>query len=227
MRLPRLILVLATALALLTASTGCGRTVTGSALRDPDLPGVALTADGFGIIAGRPDAPAQIEVYTEPQCTHCAHLQDTDGPELKSLIALGLLTVTYRPVTFLDTAYGYSAKVANAMFLAAEHGTSAPALQAYVATLWGHQNPGGSAPSDGQLAGWATDSGVSAEAVTTIQSGEHAVDTDEMTITNETRLQEIRDGDAGTPTVYDLTGNTVVDIQETGWLAKLTAGRQT
>lgn len=227
MRLPRLILVLATALALLTASTGCGRTVTGSALRDPDLPGVALTADGFGIIAGRPDAPAQIEVYTEPQCTHCAHLQDTDGPELKSLIALGLLTVTYRPVTFLDTAYGYSAKVANAMFLAAEHGTSAPALQAYVATLWGHQNPGGSAPSDGQLAGWAADSGVSAEAVTTIQSGEHAVDTDEMTLTNETRLQEIRDGDAGTPTVYDLTGNTVVDIQETGWLAKLTAGRQT
>lgn len=183
MRLPRLILVLATALALLTASTGCGRTVTGSALRDPDLPGVTLTADGFGIIAGRPDAPAQIEVYTEPQCTHCAHLQDTDGPEMKSMIALGLLTVTYRPVTFLDTEYGYSAKVANAMFLAAAHGTSAPALQAYVATLWGHQNPGGSAPSDGQLAGWAADSGVSAEAVTTIQFGEHAVDTDEMTMT--------------------------------------------
>ena len=227
MRLPRLILVLATTLALLTASTGCGRTVTGSALRDPDLPGVTLTADGFGIIAGRPDAPAQIEVYTEPQCTHCAHLQDTDGPEMKSMIALGLLTVTYRPVTFLDTEYGYSAKVANAMFLAAAHGTSAPALQAYVATLWGHQNPGGSAPSDGQLAGWAADSGVSAEAVATIQFGEHAVDTDEMTMTNETRLQEIRDGDAGTPTVYDLTGNTVVDIQETGWLAKLTAGRQT
>lgn len=227
MRLPRLILASATALVLLAGSAGCGRTITGSALRDPDLPGVALTADGFGIIAGRPDAPAQIEVYTEPQCTHCAHLQDTDGPELKSLIALGLLTVTYRPVTFLDTEYGYSAKVANAMFLAAAHGTSAPALQAYVATLWGHQNPGGSAPSDGQLAGWAADAGVSAEAVATIQFGEHAVDTDEMTITNETRLQEIRDGDAGTPTVYDLTGNTVVDIQEDGWLAKLTAGRQT
>ncbi|MDX1879029.1 thioredoxin domain-containing protein [Mycolicibacterium sp. 141076] len=227
MRLPRLILASATALVLLAGSAGCGRTITGSALRDPDLPGVTLTADGFGIIAGRPDAPAQIEVYTEPQCTHCAHLQDTDGPEMKSLITLGLLTVTYRPVTFLDTAYGYSAKVAGAMFLAAAHGTSAPALQAYVATLWGHQNPGGSAPSDGQLAGWAADAGVSAEAVATIQSGEHAVDTDEMTMTNETRLQEIRDGDAGTPTVYDLTGNTVVDIQETGWLAKLTAGRQT
>lgn len=227
MRLPRLILASATALALLAGSTACGRTVAGSALRDPDLPGVTLTADGFGIIAGRPDAPAQIEVYTEPQCTHCAHLQDTDGRELKSLIALGLLTVTYRPVTFLDTEYGYSAKVANAMFLAAAHGTSAPALQAYVATLWGHQNPGGSAPSDGQLAGWAADAGVSAEAVATIRSGEHAVDTDEMTMTNETRLQEIRDGDAGTPTVYDLTGNTVVDIQETEWLAKLTAGRQT
>ncbi|GAA2406779.1 DsbA family protein [Mycolicibacterium llatzerense] len=223
MRLPRLILVLATVLAL----TGCGRTITGSALQDPDVPGVSLTADGFGIIAGRPDAPAQIEVYTEPQCTHCAHLQDTDGPEMKGLIALGLLTVTYRPVTFLDTGYGYSAKVANAMFLAAAHGTSAPALQAYVASLWGHQSPGGSAPSDGQLAGWAADSGVSAEAVATIQSGEHAVDTDEMTLTNETRLQAIRDGDAGTPTVYDLSADAVVDIQEAGWLAKLTGGQRT
>ncbi len=223
MRLPRLILVFATLLAL----TGCGRTVTGSALRDPDVPGASLTADGFGIIAGRPDAPAQIEVYTEPQCTHCAHLQNTDGPQLKSLIALGLLTVTYRPVTFLDTDYGYSAKVADAMFLAAAHGTSAPALQAYVATLWGHQSPGGSAPSDGQLAGWAAESGVSAEAVATIQTGEHAVDTDEMTLTNETRLQDIREGDVGTPTVYDLTGKTVVDTGEADWLAKLTAGRQT
>ena len=223
MRLPRLILVLATVLAL----TGCGRTVTGSALQDPDVPGVSLTADGFGIIAGRPDAPAQIEVYTEPQCTHCAHLQDTDGPEMKGLIALGLLTVTYRPVTFLDTGYGYSAKVAGAMFLAAGHGTSAPALQAYVATLWGHQSPGGSAPSDGQLAGWAADSGVSAEAVASIQSGGHAVDTDEMTLTNETRLQAIRDGDAGTPTVYDLSADAVVDIQEAGWLAKLTGGQRT
>lgn len=223
MRLPRLILVLATVLAL----TGCGRTITGSALQDPDVPGVSLTADGFGIIAGRPDAPAQIEVYTEPQCTHCAHLQDTDGPEMKGLIALGLLTVTYRPVTFLDTGYGYSAKVANAMFLAAAHGTSAPALQAYVASLWGHQSPGGSAPSDGQLAGWAADSGVSAEAVATIQSGEHTVDTDEMTLTNETRLQAIRDGDAGTPTVYDLSADAVVDIQEAGWLAKLTGGQRT
>jgi len=227
MRLPRLIPVLANALVVLLVFTGCGRTVTGSAQRDPDLPGVSITADGYGIIAGRPDAPAQIEVYTEPQCTHCAHLQDTDGLEMKSLIALGLLTVTYRPVTFLDTGYGYSAKVAGAMFLAAAHGTSAPALQAYVATLWGHQNPGGSAPSDGQLAGWAADSGVSAAAVATIESGEHAIDTDAMTLTNEARLQEIRDGDAGTPTVYDLTDNAVVDIQEAGWLAKLTGGGQT
>ncbi len=214
-------------LAILLALTGCGRSVTGSALRDPNLPGVSISSDGFGIIAGLPDAPAQIELYTEPQCTHCAHLQNADGAQMKSLITLGLLTVTYRPVTFLDTDYGYSAKVAGAMFAAAAHGTSAPALQAYVATLWGHQNPGGSAPSDEQLAGWAADSGVNGEAVASIRSGAHTVDTDAMTQTNETRLQDIREGDAGTPTVYDLTTNTVVDIQEDGWLTKLTGGRQT
>ncbi len=48
-----------------------------------------------------------------------------------------------------------------------------------------------------------------------------------MTLTNETRLQAIRDGDAGTPTVYDLSADAVVDIQETGWLAKLTGGQRT
>ncbi|MUL44680.1 thioredoxin domain-containing protein [Mycobacterium sp. CBMA293] len=227
MRLPRLILVFGHALVALLVFTGCGRTVTGSAAQDPDVPGVSITADGFGIIAGRPDAPAQIEVYTEPQCTHCAHLQDTDGPEMKGLIALGLLTVTYRPVTFLDTDYPYSAKVAGALFLAAAHGTSAPALQAYVQTLWGHQNPGGSPPSDGQLAGWATDSGVSSDAVAAIQSGQRALNTDDMTSANEARLQQIRGGDAGTPTVFDLGGNAVVDIQEAGWLAKLIGGQQT
>lgn len=223
MRLPRFM----AALAILLALAGCGRTVSGSALRDPNLPGVSITSDGFGIIAGRPDAPAQIEIYTEPQCTHCANLQNTDGAQMKSLIALGLLTVTYRPVTFLDTGQGYSAKVAGAMFLAAAHGTSGPAFQAYVATLWGHQNPGGSAPSDEQLAGWAADSGVSGEAVASIRSGAHAVDTDAMTQTNESRLQDIREGDPGTPTVYDLTTNALVDIQEDGWLTKLTGGRQT
>ncbi|MDR3659213.1 MAG: thioredoxin domain-containing protein [Mycobacterium sp.] len=220
MRLPRVIAVLSVAL---FALTGCDRTVAGSALRDPNLPGTSITADGFGIIAGRPDAVAQIELYTEPQCTHCAHLQTADGPEMRGLIALGLLTVTYRPVTFLDADNRYSAKVTNAMFLAAAHGTSAPALQSYVQTLWGHQNPGGSEPSDGQLADWAADSGVSADAVATIRSGQRALDTDAMSDSNEVRLQHIWQGDGGTPTVYDLKANDVVDIHEDGWLAKLIA----
>lgn len=198
-----------------TASTGCGRTVTGSALRDPDLPGVTLTADGFGIIAGRPDAPAQIEVYTEPQCTHCAHLQDTDGPEMKSLIArpadrhLPPGDIPGHRVRLFGQGRqrdvpGRRTRHVGARPAGVRRDAVGPPESGRVGTV------------DGQLAGWAADAGVSAEAVATIQFGEHAVDTDEMTMTNETRLQEIRDGDAGTPTVYDLTGNTVVDIQETG-----------
>jgi protein-disulfide isomerase len=224
MRLPQVIAVLTVAL---LALTGCDRSVTGSARRNPDLPGTSITADGFGIVAGLPDASAQIELYTEPQCSHCAELQATDGPEMRGLIALGMLTVTYRPVTFLDQDNHYSAKVANAMFLAAAHGTSAPALQSYVLDLWGHQNPGGSAPSDSQLGDWAAESGVSEAAVATIRSGQQALDTDAMSSANEDRLQQVRQGDAATPTVYDLTTNEVIDTQEDGWLAKLIAGRMT
>ena len=71
------------ALAITTA--GCTNQVTGTATQDPTQPPLALSDDGAGIVAGYPDAPVQIELYTEPQCSHCAQLQDEFGDEIGPL----------------------------------------------------------------------------------------------------------------------------------------------
>ena len=62
-------------LSLVLTLSGCARAIGGTAVGDPAPPLVAVTDDQFGIRAGLPDAPVQLEIYTEPQCTHCADLQ--------------------------------------------------------------------------------------------------------------------------------------------------------
>ena len=71
--------------ALLITAVGCSKQVTGTAMQDPTQPPLALSDDGSGIVAGYPDAPVQIELYTEPQCSHCAELQDGFGVEIGPL----------------------------------------------------------------------------------------------------------------------------------------------
>jgi protein-disulfide isomerase len=125
-------LVLVAALVLML-TVGCTRQVSGAARQDPNQPLTAVTEDGYGILVGDPDAPAQIEIFTEPQCTHCADLQADFGRELASYISLGQLGVTYRPVTFLDdTGVHHSARVSNAMFAAANAEARGVAFQTYV-----------------------------------------------------------------------------------------------
>ena len=80
-----------------------------------------LTEDGFGIQIGKPFAPAAIEIFTEPQCTHCADFQFFFGTEIADYLDSGELVVTYRFLTFLDEGtQGYSHMVANDFFAAAD-----------------------------------------------------------------------------------------------------------
>ena len=216
------------AITLLLATTGCGRTVSGAARPDPQAPGTSITSDGFGIVTGRSDAKAQIEVYTEPQCSHCAHLQGQYGPTLRTLINIGDLAVTYRPVTFLDLGPStYSARVTNAMFVAAAHSTSGPAFQSFVEDVWGHQQPYGTGPTDAELAAMAGESHVSSDAVALIKAARPAVNTDNMTSANVARLQSILKSSAATPTVFDLNLNKVVDITQPDWVAKVMSSKMT
>ncbi|MEV3901812.1 thioredoxin domain-containing protein [Mycobacterium sp. NPDC050551] len=206
---------------LLLFTAACSRGIDGAAQRDPVEPGTAVTEDGYGIVIGFPEAPARIEVFTEPQCPHCADLQTDFGADFERYIDLGQLAVTYRPLTFFDQdGNDHSARVSNAMFLAAGPGTSAPDFQNFVEQLWAQQDSP-KAPSNADLAKLATDSGVGDAKAEEISAGTKGVDTAEMTALNTEFLWEVNPLDAGTPTVYDLVNDEKLDIYDDNWLAKL------
>ncbi len=224
MRLWTTILVAVTVAVALTS--GCTRAVTGLALPDPHGPATKIAEDGYGIIAGDPSAPVQIELFTEPQCTHCADLQADFGPELASYMNQGRLAITYRPLTFLDDggddhSAGHSARVSNALFLAAGPETSAKAFQSFVEDLWAHQDPGGPGPSDTEIADMARASGLPAAAVDKIKGAAPALDIHDMGEINFEYLYEVNPIQTGTPTVYDLKKKDIVDIYDDNWLSAL------
>ncbi len=231
MRIPRAAAVIT--VALLMCAVGCTNQITGTATQDPTQPPLALSDDGYGIVAGYPDAPVQIELYTEPQCSHCEELQSAYGADIEHYINLGELAVTYRPVTFLDTPSTdhHSARVANALFLAVgapestdeANMSSGPEFQRFVEDLWAHQEPGGPGPSDEAMARMAEESGIPDDVAGRIRAGDTAddVDIDEMAAYNYGALIGVDPITTGTPTVYDLSTQEKVDIHEDDWLDNL------
>ena len=225
----RTAVILALAASLLTTSTACSRQITGTAEIGADQPRTAITEDQYGIRAGDEDAPIQLEIYTEPQCTHCADLQADFGDELAYYIGIGQLAVTYRPMTFLDfEADGYSARVAKAMFAAAAGpegagATPARAFQKFVEELWASQDPGTEGPTEDAMADMARKAGIPDAQVDGIASGSSDVDTKDMEDMNSEYLFEIDPLDSGTPTVYDLNKAEKLDVYDNDWLAKVMA----
>ena len=216
--------------AVLITAVGCTNQVAGTAKQDPTQPPLTLSDDGTGIVAGYPDAPVQIELFTEPQCDHCAELQHAYGDEIASYINLGQLAVTYRFLTFLDDEPDeeYSWGVVNALFLAAEpspatNAASGPEFQRFVEELWASQDPGGPGPSEAEMAEMATKAGLPAEVAQRI--GDVNVtpeaDIDEVAKENFNLLVEVDPINSGTPTVYDLNNEEKVDVYDNDWLDKL------
>lgn len=219
----RSLVTIAVAGAVLIALSGCAREIAGVAQKDPVGPGVALADDGFGIRVGLSGAPVQIELFTEPQCDHCADLQASVGEDMKRHIESGLLAVTYRPLTFLDEQYytDYSAVASNALFLTVTPQTTATEFQTFVEDLWANQDLSYGDFTDEDFADLAQDSGLSDEIVSEISAGKSAVDPDEMNEANSDNLMDVGTGRVGTPTVYDLKNEEIVDISESDWLDRL------
>lgn len=180
-----------------------------------------LTEDGFGIQIGKPFAPAAIEIFTEPQCTHCADFQFFFGTEIADYLDSGELVVTYRFLTFLDEGtQGYSHMVANDFFAAADPkaGVTGADFQYFVEEMYWEQDT----TQDQQwVAQIAENSELPAEVVDRIASGEEAVDVDAMNRANTTRLEELSGKSVATPTVYDITSEQTVDIADDEWLRKI------
>ena len=226
MRISRTV-VLITA-AMMIVGVGCAKQVAGVAESDPNKPPLTVSKDGYGIVAGFDNAPAKIEIYTEPQCNHCADLQHDFGDQLAYYIAVGQLEVTYRPMTFLDdTTGGYSGQVSNALFLATEK-TGSPKVTAtgtefqhFVENVWAHQRPRGKPPTGEELQDFAKKAGMPDAVAQNIKGGGFAVNVKEMDDANFEFLYEIDSVEMGTPTVYDLGKGEKLDIYNNDWLTKL------
>jgi len=179
---------------------------------------VPRTIDGNGVIVGSGFAPVQLEVFCEPQCPYCAERESTYGDRLAGDVAAGRLAVTYRWLTFLGDKHhnDVSARVSNALFLAADPTTSPTAYQAFVQDLYRHQNSDG--PSNADIAATARESGITEAVADRIAAGDYVVDIAALNDANRARLEQVNPQNPGTPTVYDLRANKVVDIQDPGWL---------
>ncbi|WP_197507679.1 thioredoxin domain-containing protein [Mycobacterium sp. ACS4331] len=202
-------------------ATGCSTAVEGTATAVLNSPGVTMSDDGGGIVAGSPDAGVRIEIYAEPQCTHCATLQFKFGDELRGHLESGRLAVTYRPLTFLDLGRpGYSAAVVDALFLAVDPATLAGQFQAFVSELWANQSLALSRYTNEDFARMATSAGLSTTVSEAISFGRSTVDPDEVTDVNAELLLAI-EGDVHTPVVYNLNDDSVIDISDDDWLNDL------
>ena len=179
---------------------------------------VPRTADGNGVVVGSGTAPVQLEVFCEPQCPHCADLESTYGDRLAGDLASGRLAVTYRWLTFLDDKHhnDASARISNALFSAADPSTPETAYQALVQDLYRHQSSDG--PNNGDIAAMARESGITEVVADRIAAGDYAVDTAALNDANRARLRQVNPENPGTPTVYDLKANKVVDTQDPAWL---------
>ena len=184
---------------------------------------VPRTADGNGVLAGSGFAPLQLEIFCDPQCPDCAELESTYGDRLAGDLASGRLAVTYRWLTFLDDKHhnDVSARITNALFLAADRSTSPVAYQAFVQDLYRHQSKGG--PNNNDIAAMARESGIPELVADRIAAGEYAVDTAALNDANRARLAQVNPANPGTPTVYDLKANRLVEIQDPGWLDDLSS----
>lgn len=215
-------------LAIVIALTGCTRQLTGTAGPDPNKAPVELASDGYGIKVGFEDAPVQLELYTEPQCSHCADLQADFGDQLAYYIAVGRLAVTYRPMTFLDKGSDlHSARVVNALFAAATPAdeddvpTPGPAFQRYVMALWALHDGGADHPSATELSDLARDAGIPDVRAARIALGKPAVNVGELQDTNFELLYLLDPVDTGVPTVYNLANDDKLDIYDDNWLVKV------
>jgi hypothetical protein len=182
---------------------------------------VPRTFDANGVLVGSWIAPVQLEVFCEPQCPHCAEFEAADGDRLAAALASGRLAITYRWLTFLDGRHhnDVSARLVNALFLAADPATSPTAYQAFVQDLYHHQSSDG--PAGDAVATMARESGLPDVVADRIAAGDNVVDTKAVSDANKARLVEENPANPGTPTIYNLNTRSVVDTQDPGWLDAL------
>jgi len=214
-----------TGLTLLFAAIGCTSTTSGKAVAGEEAEavrsGVTISDDGSGVTIGTAEN-AVIELFLEPQCPHCGSFIGEYGAEMNAHVDDGALTVTIRPVVFLDSeSNDYSARATNAIFLIAEDDDATPDLvMGFVEGIYEELLSSMSPADDDTMAQIANDVGVSADTVNRIAASDPAIDADEVSEGNLLLMDELG-VPAATPTVWDAVSESDVDIDDSFWLDDL------
>ena len=203
---------------------GCARAIDGIAVAPDTNPTetVLLTGDGFGVQLGQPTARVALEMFMEPQCSLCARLEMFQGGEIADYIDSGDLVVTYRLVTSSTTGpTGYSHRVSNALFVAADAGLAAVEVQRFVQQLYWDADPSGTtSTSPPSPPGRGCPSRHRPH-----RRRRPAVDTVAMDNANRKRLNDRLCQLVATPTVYDLNTTRSSTPPSNDWLKRLVGHR--
>jgi protein-disulfide isomerase len=210
-------------IAVLALVSGCGSTVTGIATADPG-PATSLTDDGHGAVIG--DRGPPITIFVDFLCPYCRAFEQRDGAAITAAVRAHQLTVTYRPLNFLDPGSAsktYSSRAMAAFLAGAKSHAPSSTLLAYLTSLYENQpeEQGSTDLSNGQLADLADKAGLAAGTVGAIRSGTTGIDPVATEAGNLAQLEAA--GGTGTPTVVDAS-NKQVDIDDPGWLRTILGG---
>nr|WP_238354719.1 thioredoxin domain-containing protein [Kribbella sandramycini] len=75
---------------------------------------------GKGVTVGKAGAKAQLEIYLDFRCPHCAEFEESTGGVVDKLVQDGTATLTYWPLAFVNP--DASPRLANAFAAAAANG---------------------------------------------------------------------------------------------------------
>jgi hypothetical protein len=153
---------------------------------------------------------------------HCGHFVAEYGDAIAKYLATDRLTITIRPLTFLDHGSDdYSARATNAIFLVAADDKATPALVwSFIQGLYATLPSTGSLANDDGIAQVANDVGVSASAVNRIAAAEPEVNGDDVSEGN-LAVMDVYGVQPATPAVYDTVDEVEVDSSVPNWLDEL------
>ncbi|MVU81297.1 thioredoxin domain-containing protein [Nocardia sp. ET3-3] len=145
-------------------------------VHDPGV-SVALDSDG-GIVLGKPNVAKTVDIYEDPICPACGHLEKIYGQEIAQQVDLGKIAVRYRLVNFLDRnskSKDYSTRAIAANECVAQAGDG-PVYGKFHSLLFTTEQPseGGSDHDNKELAAIAKQAGASDDVAKCITSGERA-----------------------------------------------------
>ncbi|MFI1463538.1 DsbA family protein [Nocardia carnea] len=181
----------------------------------------AVQSDG-GVRLGLPDAPKTLEIYEDPMCPGCGSLEHLYGQEIAQKIDEGKLAVRYRFVNFLDSksdSGDYSTRAAAALQCVGDTGSGVTYSKFHDALLNTRQPEEGSGLTDDELAGIATESGAPQSAHDCITTGARTDQARQQATAAVEDLKTALDGDAATPSVFDVA--TKLDTQNQEWVQQV------